>query len=769
EEQGDELLFRLEYCDALYERETAERMAGHFVQLIDAALADPQAKLSALSMLTPEERTQVLESFNDTTRAYSSDDMLTIHGLLERQAARTPDRPAVVSGKRQWSYRELNERANRLARTLQAKGVGRESLVGILAERSPEMIAAALAVMKAGGAYVPIDPDYPEARIRYMLEDAGVSLLLAQSRLRNRVAFGGEWLLLDDPQSFSGDGSNLADSVKAGDLAYVIYTSGTTGQPKGVLVEHAGVCNYKLFYDEALKVCEQDRVLQFASFSFDAACSEMTMSLFGGAALYVPDASVIADYRLLEQYVRDNGITVATLPPTYAAYLNPAHMPSLTRLITAGSASSPELARRWSGFVRYFNNYGPTEDSICSTAWPYSTLDDTAKTVPIGRPIANHQVYILGADQSIMPVGIPGELCVSGIGLARGYLNRPELTAEKFVPVPFAPERRMYRTGDLARWLPDGNLEYMGRIDDQVKIRGYRIELGDVLTQLNRLPSVREALIVAHADKAGAVELCAYFTAEKTWSVGELRQALLQELPAYMVPTYAVQLAAFPLTPNGKIDRSALPAPDVDLAERSGEGTEAPRTALEARLTELWREVLGAEAVGIRDHFFEIGGHSLRAAALTARIHQALQVEVPMRMVFEHPTVESLAQAMEGLQPNPYAGIPAAGEQESYPVSSAQKRLYVLSQLETDGFGYNMPGVLRLDGEPDVARLEQAFRALIRRHEALRTAFTLRDGVPVQRIAPKEAPPEFTLPRIRVQGEAEARQAARAFIRPFDL
>ncbi|MFB7816379.1 amino acid adenylation domain-containing protein [Paenibacillus chitinolyticus] len=769
EEQGDELLFRLEYCDALYERETAERMAGHFVQLIDAVLADPQAKLSALSMLTPEERTQVLESFNDTTCAYSSDDRMTIHGLLERQAARTPDRPAVVSGKRQWSYRELNERANRLARTLQAKGVGRESLVGILAERSPEMIAAALAVMKAGGAYVPIDPDYPEARIRYMLEDAGVSLLLAQSPLRNRVAFGGEWLLLDDPQSFSGDGSNLEGSVEPGDLAYVIYTSGTTGQPKGVLVEHAGVCNYKLFYDEALKVCEQDRVLQFASFSFDAACSEMTMSLFGGAALYVPDASVIADYRLLEQYVRDNGITVATLPPTYAAYLNPAHMPSLTRLITAGSASSPGLARRWSGFVRYFNNYGPTEDSICSTAWPYSTLDDTAKTVPIGRPIANHQVYILGADQSIMPVGIPGELCVSGIGLARGYLNRPELTAEKFVPVPFAPERRMYRTGDLARWLPDGNLEYMGRIDDQVKIRGYRIELGDVLTQLNRLPSVREALIVAHADKAGAVELCAYFTAEKTWSTGELRQALLQELPAYMVPTYAVQLAAFPLTPNGKIDRSALPAPDVDLAERSGEGTEAPRTVLEARLTELWREVLGAEAVGIRDHFFEIGGHSLRAAALTARIHQALQVEVPMRMVFEHPTVESLAQAMEELQPNPYEGIPAAGEQESYPVSSAQKRLYVLSQLETDGFGYNMPGVLHLEGEPDAARLEQAFRALIRRHEALRTAFTLHDGVPVQRIAPKEAPPEFTLPRIRVQGEAEALQAVRAFIRPFDL
>ncbi|KPV61396.1 hypothetical protein QJ48_00270 [Paenibacillus sp. A3] len=764
-EEAGGIAFSIEYGDRLFKRETILRMAQHFIQLIEEMIQTPEAKLSFMNILTAQERTQILEAFNETALPYPED--MTIHGLFERQAALTPDRIAVVFEDRQLTYRELDERANRLARTLLAKGVEAEQLVAIMTERSLDMVTAVLGVMKAGGAYVPVDPEYPEERIRYMLGDSGARLLLTQSHLGDRTAFGGELLLLDDERSYSGDGSSPGVAVGPNQLSYVIYTSGTTGKPKGVMVEHQGVCNFKLFCEHTLQISERDRVVQFASFSFDAWCSELIMSLLTGAALYVPDASVIADYRLFEQYVRDHGITVATLPPTYAVYLNPEHMPELKTLITAGSASSGELVQQWKDHVRYFNNYGPTEDSICSTAWSYTDHAAMEKTVPIGRPIPNHQVFILSAHNALTPIGVAGELCVAGIGLARGYLNRPDLTADKFMPVPFAPERRMYRTGDLARWLPDGSIEYLGRIDHQVKIRGYRIELGEIEAQLLKVTAVQEAIVLARADETGQTYLCAYFTADGEQAAGALRSELARELPGYMVPSFFVQLEEMPLTPNGKIDRQALPAPESIVP--TGAEYAAPRTAVEAKLAELWQEVLGVPSVGIRDNFFELGGHSLRAMRLAAHIQKEMHVNVPLQEVFAAPTIEQLAVVIAGLQQHTFAAIPVSPVQPHYPVSSAQKRLYVLQQFEGGETSYNMPGVILLEGALDRKRFEEAFRGLIRRHETLRTGFELVDGEPFQRVYP-ESEVKFAVDYAKSSGgESDTLERIRSFVRSFDL
>ncbi|MCY9611195.1 amino acid adenylation domain-containing protein, partial [Paenibacillus thiaminolyticus] len=443
-------------------------------------------------------------------------------------------------------------------------------------------------------------------------------------------------------------------------LAYVIYTSGTTGRPKGVMVEHRGLCNLKPLFDDTLHIGEQDHVVQFASLSFDASCWEIFKALFTGATLYIPAKETILDPRLFEDYMRCHHITAALLPPTYAAALTPGNLPSLKKLITGGSASSVDLVQQWQDSVLYFNAYGPTEDSIVTTIWPATTvaaagnaaagngvatagnvIAPAGKLVPIGRPLPNHRVYILGANDQLLPIGIPGELCISGAGVARGYLNHPELTEERFVDNPFEPGARMYRTGDLAKWLPDGNIEYLGRIDHQVKIRGYRIELGEVEAQLLKITSVQEAVAIAREDGGGQPYLCAYIVADKELTAGELRSALSQKLPGYMVPSCFVQLEHMPLTPNGKIDRKALPAPDGSM--QAGANFVAPRTAMEAQLAQIWQEVLGLSRIGVKDNFFDIGGHSLKVLQLIQKIHAEMEMNIPLRVVFEMPTIEEMA------------------------------------------------------------------------------------------------------------------------------
>ncbi|PUA36528.1 non-ribosomal peptide synthetase [Paenibacillus elgii] len=729
-EETHRIVCSIEYASALFKPETVLRMARHFTQLLDGIVQDPNGALSSIEIVTAQEKTQIVEEFNDTSCPFPAD--MTIHGLFEQVAAGMPEQEAVVFQDRRLTYRELNERANRLARTLRAKGLQAEQPVAIMSERSVEMIVAVLAVMKAGGAYVPVDPEYPEKRIRYMLEDSGVRLLLVQSHLQDRAAFDSEVLLLDDDRIYSDDGSNLGLAVDPQQLAYIIYTSGTTGNPKGVMVEHQGVCNFKFFCEHTLQISKQDRIVQFASFSFDASCSEIIMSLFFGATLYVPDASVILDHHLFEQYVRDNGITVATLPPTYAVYLNPAHVPSLKTLITAGSASSAELVAQWKDHVRYINNYGPTEDSICSTTWVYSKDMAMETSVPIGRPIANHQVYILDAQNRLAPVGVAGELCVSGIGLARGYLNRPELTAEKFVPVPFAPEKRMYRTGDLARWLPDGNIEYLGRIDHQVKIRGHRIELGEVEAKLLKVESVREVIVVAREGESGQASLCAYFVADRDLTASELRGALAQELPGYMIPSYFVRLEQMPLTPNGKPDLHALPAPEEDL--QGGAEYVAPRTPAEQTLIQIWQTVLGSKRIGALDNFFDLGGDSIKSIQVSSRLRQA-GYKLEVKDLFKYQTAAELSPHLKPVSRSADQGE-VKGEA---PLTPIQRWFFTRScegpepgqEQGSDAMHHfnQVVMVYREQGFNEMA-LRQAVKKITEHHDALRMVFRQSENVP---------------------------------------
>ncbi|WP_342552941.1 amino acid adenylation domain-containing protein [Paenibacillus sp. FSL R7-0652] len=627
----------LSYNELLYDSELMTRVVGHLNRLLAVGLRELEMDILRVDMLSEDEKFQLLQRFNDTKKDYPRDQ--TIHQLVEEQAGRVPEATAVVFEGQRLSYAELNERANRLARTLRFLGVQSNQLVGLMVRRSLETVVGMLAVLKAGGAYVPIDPEYPEERIRYILENSNAQLLLTQKELKQRVPFEGTVLALDDEQAYSDDGTNLEPASGPNDLAYVIYTSGTTGNPKGVMLEHRGLVSLKLMFAEKLGITEHDRIVQFASLSFDASCWEVFKALYFGAALYIPTAETILDNRLFENYMNEHAITAAILPPTYSAYLNPDSLPSLTKLITGGSAVSAEFVQQWKSKVHYFNAYGPTEASIVTTLWDADEEQPERRIIPIGRPLANHQIFILDTHLQLVPRGVEGELCVAGVGLARGYLNLPELTAEKFVEHPFEPGERLYRTGDLARWLPDGNIEYMGRIDHQVKIRGFRIEIGEIEEQLLKIDSVQETIVIARDGKSGQ-ELCAYLVAGDALTLDELRRTLAKKMPNYMIPAHFVQLPQMPLTPNDKIDRKALPDPE-GIALTGGEYA-APRNEAEQTLADVWQAVLNTDRVGITDHFFELGGDSIKSIQVSSRLHQA-GYKLEIRDLFKYPTISQLS------------------------------------------------------------------------------------------------------------------------------
>ncbi|WP_339179668.1 amino acid adenylation domain-containing protein [Paenibacillus sp. FSL R5-0701] len=634
---GGTIQLALSYNEHLYDSEFMSRVVGHLNRLLSVGLYELELDIVRADMLSEDEKFQLLQSFNDTEKDYPLD--RTIHQLVEEQAKRVPEATAVVFEGQRLSYAELNERANQLAHTLRSVGVLPNQLVGLMVRRSLETVIGILAVLKAGGAYVPIDPEYPEERIRYILENSNAQLLLTQRELLQQVPFQGTVLALDDEQAYSDDCSNLEAVSGPNDLAYVIYTSGTTGKPKGVMLEHRGLVSLKLMFADRLGITEHDRIVQFASLSFDASCWEVFKALYFGAALYIPTAETILDTRLFESYMNEHAITAAILPPTYSAHLNPDRLPSLTKLVTGGSAVSAEFVQQWKAKVHYFNAYGPTEASIVTTLWDADEQQPERRVIPIGRPLANHQIFILDAHLQLVPPGVDGELCVAGVGLARGYLNQPELTAEKFVEHPFAPGERLYRTGDLARWLPDGNMEYLGRIDHQVKIRGFRIEVGEIEEQLLKIDSVQETIVIAREGKSGQ-ELCAYLVASLPLTLGELRSALAQKLPNYMIPAYFVQLPRMPLTPNDKIDRKALPAPEGNAL--TGGAYVAPRNEAEQKLADVWQAVLNADRVGVTDHFFELGGDSIKSIQVSSRLHQA-GYKLEIRDLFKYPTISQLS------------------------------------------------------------------------------------------------------------------------------
>ncbi|RXT70445.1 amino acid adenylation domain-containing protein [Pseudomonas syringae] len=645
------LVGSLEYASDLFERATIERMAGHLQVLLEAMVADDQQAVAELPLLSCEQRRQVLESFNDTAAAYPADKLL--HQLFEEQAAQQPDALAVVDEAGSLTYSELNARANRLAHYLIGLGIQPDDRVAICAQRSLEMVVGLLGILKAGGAYVPLDHGYPSERLRYMLEDSAPVAVLVQAETRTLLGElavptldlqAGDW-------EVEAEHNPVVPAITPQHLAYVIYTSGSTGKPKGVANQHDGVVNRLWWAKSEYRIGAEDRVLQKTPFGFDVSVWEIFLPLLAGAQLVMARPGGHQDPHYLMEVIERRSISMLHFVPSMLqAFVNqtPAgRCSTLKRVLCSGEALPHALLLQGQAHFpksELHNLYGPTEAAIDVTAWHYVAEQDIG-IVPIGRPIANTQIYLLDAHGQPVPIGVSGEIHIGGIGVARGYLNRPELTAERFLEDPFStePAARMYRSGDLGRWLADGNIEYLGRNDDQVKLRGYRIELGEIESQLAGCPGVREAVVLAREHRPGDKRLVAYLTAQEgvVLSATQLREQLSQGLAEYMIPSAFVTLTRFPLTPNGKLDRRALPAPEDDAY--ASRGYEAPVGEIEHALAEIWQALLGLERVGRHDHFFELGGHSLLAVQLVSCLRQRFQVEVALGDLFMHPTICELA------------------------------------------------------------------------------------------------------------------------------
>ncbi len=636
------------YSTDLFDSATIARMAGHFETLLLAIVANPKQRLRDLALLTAPESQQLLIDWNHTQRDYPQNQCF--HQLFAEQVDRDPNAVAAVFENQQLTYRQLNNKANQLARYLQQLGAKPEVLIGLCVERSLDAIVGILGIIKAGAAYLPLDPNYPQERLNFMLEDAGVSILVTQQHLAKNLTQG-EYTVVcldaDRKNIARQSPANLTTNILPQNLAYVIYTSGSTGKPKGVLIEHRGLYNLALAQIEVFKLNSDHRVLQFASLSFDASIFEIVMALGSGATLYCAAKESLLPGTRLIQFLQENAITHATFPPSLLAVLPSAELPALQTIICAGESCSLDVVKRWASGRRFFNAYGPTEATVWSS---FAEICERQKP-PIGRPIANTQLYILDENLQPVPVGIPGELYIGGAGLARGYLNRPELTAERFIPHPFSQKHgeRIYKTGDLVRPRADRNIEFLGRTDAQVKIRGYRIELGEIEALLVQHPAVKEAAVVAEDDLSGNKRLVAYVVADRDRTLNplEMRSFLKEKLPAYMIPQAFVAIAFLPLTPNGKIDRLRLQAPENLTSNSTDKSCIPPRTPTESTLAQIWSEILNTELVGISDNFFDLGGDSLLAIRLINEINQQFQRDLPLSDLFLNPTIEALAYSLD--------------------------------------------------------------------------------------------------------------------------
>lgn len=734
-EHGAELRLVVEYNADLFLRATAERFIRHYVQLLRSVTLCPDAALGEAEMLTEEERLHLMALGR---READFPSPRCLHDCFKEQAAFVPDLPAVSCGGESMTYKELDRRTDTLARTLRAKGVGRGSVVGIMAERSIPMLTAMLAVMKAGGAYMPVDPHYPEERIRYMLEDSGAKLIFADdacSGAASVVPASLQVLDIADETLFTCGDDAAAWTQDATDPMYVIYTSGSTGQPKGVIVPHRSFYNFghslRTFFDG--QYGEGDRCLSLTNISFDVSVAELFMPLMFGACTVLYPEPKLLDPRRIVEVIAEKRITFAYLPPSL--------LKEVARLLESSASAitldkmlvgvepiqdeTLELYTKLNPEIRIMNGYGPTEATVCSNMYVYKPGVYRGDYVPIGGPMHNVEIYVFGYGDQLAPIGVAGELYIAGSGLSGGYMNKPDMTAERFLPHPYREGRFMYRTGDIAKWLPDGNAMYVDRADQQVKIRGVRIEMNEVRSQLISLPEVEDAVVVVRKQASGDKELCAYVVASDKLPSREWRRKLKDKLPEAMIPAYIAAIDAIPLTPNGKVDRRALPEPKSGLREQGM--PELPRDGMEERVAAIWEEVLGDTAgpIGIHDDFFEVGGHSLKAAVLAGKLQQATGTLVPLSLIFRLTSIAEIAAWLKERDGADAAAepIPKAERREWYPMSRAQRRQYMMQMLAGEATMYHVPFALRLQGRLDVARLEDAFTALISRHESFRTTF----------------------------------------------
>ncbi|MCW5318204.1 amino acid adenylation domain-containing protein [Nostoc sp. KVJ3] len=721
------------YSTDLFDDKTITRMLGHFQTLLESIVANPEQRISDLSLLTVQERQELLIDWNDTKRDYLENKCF--HQFFEAQVEKTPDAIALVFDNEQLSYKELNIRSNQLAHYLKKLGVVPDVLVGICVERSPEAIVALLGILKAGGAYLPLDPSLPQERLKFILEDAQVSILLTHCSLA--PLFKWDWgdllsiVYIDEDWATITQHSqeNPTSCVTLDNLAYVVYTSGSTGKPKGVLLQHRGLSNLAASQIEVFNIQPINRILQFASLSFDASIFEIVMGLQTGATLYLANKESLLPGQPLLNLLREKAITHVTLPPAVLAVLATESLPTLQTIICAGESCTDDIVKRWwNSQRRFFNAYGPTEATVWSTVAEISTMTEKP---PIGRPIANTQIYILDKYLQPLPIGIIGELYISGEGLAQGYLNRPELTIEKFIPNPFSDKKgaRLYKTGDLARYRTDGKIEFLGRIDNQVKIRGFRIELSEIETVLSQHQSVQKAVVIVKENVSGDKYLVAYIVPniETQNFTSLLRKFLKEKLPEYMIPKAFVILDSLPLTVNGKVDRYVLTALNTPTSHSIDKAFIAPRTPTESTLAKIWAEVLNIEGVGIYDNFFDLGGNSLLTVQLMKQIYKHFERELPLSSLFLNPTIESLATALsskaDSLPWSPLVPIQPAGSSPAFfcvhPIFGVVFPYYELAQ----NLGKNQPfyGLqpIGLDGKSSpLTRIEDMATHYI---EALRT------------------------------------------------
>ncbi|MCY8834837.1 non-ribosomal peptide synthetase [Bacillus atrophaeus] len=780
-EKNEEIVGSFEYNTDLFKQETILRMINHINGLIEEVVKNPEIRIKDINLITEKEKNQILYDFNQTKKEMSQSQ--TLIGLFELQVKKEPYKIAIQTDEEHLTYQEVNQKANQFANLLRERGMKPNQVVGILIERSIDMIIGILGILKAGGAYMPISPEFPEDRIQYMIQNSEAQILCTTAKFQEKINhLNSTTLYLDNPEWHINNSENLSSVCNENDLAYVMYTSGSTGRPKGVMVEHHSVINRIDWMIKKYSFTEKDIMLQKTPFIFDVSVPEIFTWFFIGGCVHLlsHDGEKEPD-KIIESIEKHRITTVHFVPSMFNIFLkslenskNINRLSTLKRVFTSGEALLPNQVAQFRDIVsrtygtELYNLYGPTEATVEVSYYDCPMGTNDVNIVPIGRPIQNVQLLILDQNGQLQPIGVPGELCISGSCLARGYINQKVLTNEKFVPNPYYKDQLMYRTGDLASWLPDGNIRYLGRIDHQVKIRGYRIELGEVEQLIAKLPRVKEVAISVRKDNSSTERLVAYVIGDSKLDLKELRSDLKNSLPDYMVPSAFIIMDEFPLTPTGKLNRKKLP--ELSREHFIKESYIEPKTKMEKDISDIWKETLGLNSIGVADNFFELGGNSLTATKLMWLLNEKLKVNISLQAIFNHPTISDfikhISQKSNSIVKNPLFELQPRENKFSYPMTYAQKGIWFQDQINPQNIAYNIPVVLKLTGKLDLAVLEEGFTQVVKRHETLRSAYINNQGHPKQVIC---EPFSISLNKETVKAEELLEHIKNEVSKPFVL